>query len=146
MSPLERQLLEYKYTYSWTPKTISYLMQNIITNQVVGLKNHFLIHCRLPRVWYIRLILIGHYKPSFSWDTCCSFSSQFSHISCGVSRIPPTLRLFLLDLSSRPTSIYLTYCGLYIFNLVFNICEFIFSIVHLFFQLAPSEFYAFTPI
>ena len=43
-----------------------------------------------------RSISIGHSKPSFSWNTCCNFSSQSSHVSPRVPRIPSTLRLFLL--------------------------------------------------
>ena len=43
----------------------------------------------------------GHSKQFFSWKTCYSFSSQSSHVSPGVSGILSTLKLFLLDLSSR---------------------------------------------
>ena len=60
----------------------------------------FVLFCLLD-VPCARSISIGHSKPSFSWNTCSSFSSQSSHVSPGVSRIPSTLRLFLLDLSSR---------------------------------------------
>ena len=60
----------------------------------------FVLFCLLD-VRCARSISIGHSKPSFSWNTCSNFSSQSSHVSPGVSRIPSTLRLFLLDLSSR---------------------------------------------
>ena len=53
-------------------------------------------------------ISMGHSKPSFSWNTCCNVSSQSSHVSPGFSRIPSTLRLFVLDLSSRSISFWLT--------------------------------------
>ena len=49
----------------------------------------FVLFC-LPDVRCARSISIGHSRPSFSWNTCCSFSSQFSHVSPGLSRIPST--------------------------------------------------------
>ena len=66
----------------------------------------FALFC-LADVRSARLISLGHSKPGFSCKTCCSFSSQSSNISPGVSIIPSTLRLFLLDLFSR----YISFCS-----------------------------------
>ena len=68
-----------------------------------GLLPLFVLFCLLDVICACS-ISIGHSKPSFSWNACCNFSSQSSHVSPGVSRIPFTLRLFLLDLSSRSIS------------------------------------------
>ena len=60
----------------------------------------FVLFC-LRDVWRARSISIGHSKPSFSENTCRSFSLQSSYVSSGVSKIPSILRLFLPELSSR---------------------------------------------
>ena len=64
---------------------------------VCGLLPLFLLFCQLD-VRCACPISIVHSKPNFSWNTCCNFSSQSPHISPGVSKIPSTLRLFVLDL------------------------------------------------
>ena len=75
---------------------------------VRGLLPLFVLFCLID-VRCACSISIGHSKPSFCWITCCNFSSQYSHVSPGVCRIPSILRLFLLDLSSRSISFCSTY-------------------------------------